>query len=119
VAVLLTNTTLGLRRRADGPYDAHGERQNGALGATLGPWPGRTQEQGDGTWSLALDPAAWPVRENDLVVESAPGSRVWVVQSAQLLRNNADPVVDYIRVTGAQQTVAGTEPGGVEFVGRE
>jgi hypothetical protein len=119
LAVVMTNTTLGLRRRADGAYDAHGERSNGALGAEIGPYPGRSSEQPDGSWTLAVDPALWPVRENDVIVESVSGTRLWVVKSAKLLRNNLDPVVDYIRVEAAQQVAAGTEPGGTQFAGRD
>jgi hypothetical protein len=116
VAVLMTNASLGVRRRQDAARDAHGERLPAPWGPVNGPHPGRTNETADATWNLGLDPVLWPVRQGDLVIDAAGGS--WLVDTADLIRNNLDPSVDWIRVTGRHRTAAGTEPGGAWFVAR-
>lgn len=117
MSVLLPNAQLGVRRRAADAVDALGDEIPGTPGPLEGPWPGRAAETADGRWTLAVDPAAWPVREHDLVTE--PGGRTWAVDTAQLIRNNYDPSVDWIRVAARQVVAGGTEPGGAEFTGRD
>lgn len=116
MSVLLPNALLGLRRRIDGARNAHGERVAAGWGPFEGPYDGRTNERADGTWALGLDPALWPVRENDLVISLTGGS--WLVRSSDLIQNNYDSVVDWVRVTGLQRVIGGTEPGGSWFVAR-
>ena len=114
MAVLLPDRSLGVRPRAT-TVDAHGHRSASSWGALRGPWPGRAaqgpdappERTGGRTWVLALDPAAWPVYQGDLVEE--PGSAQWLVLSADLLNNNADSAIDYIRVEAHTYT-AGTAP---------
>ncbi|MFF4777536.1 hypothetical protein ACFY05_32235 [Microtetraspora fusca] len=116
MSVLLPDRQLGVRRREAPAVDAHGDAVGGGWGGLLGPWPGRAEESGDvpaglpggRTWVLALDPAAWPVHQNDLVED--PRARMqWLVTSADLLKHNADPAIDYIRVE-AHLRDAGTRP---------
>lgn len=116
MTVLLPNTTLGLRRRVEGARNAHGQRLPAGWGALSGFYPGRTNERADGTWALGLDPTLWPVRANDLVIATTGGS--WLVQTADLIQNNYDSVVDWIRVTALHRTNGATEPGGAWFVAR-
>jgi hypothetical protein len=117
VSVLLPNASLGLRRRSAETYDDHGTPLPGALGAILGPFPGRLRERADGGWDIALDPALWPAGVNDLVVEDGT-SRTWNVETAALLQNAADSTVDWIRVQALERKATSTEPGGPEFATR-
>lgn len=86
-------------------------------GATVGPWPGRVSQGPDApigqpggrTWVLALDPAAWPLLQGDLVVDVGSGEQ-WLVTSADLLNNNADSAIDYIRVEAHTRIAASTAP---------
>jgi hypothetical protein len=122
MAVLLTNASLGVRRRGTTTTDSHGMPVGGAYGALQGPWPGLVTEQADGAWRLGLDPAAWPVRAHDLVVESGGAARQWLVLTAELLQNVAADAagrVDWVRVTAQERVTGGTEPGGPEFAGRQ
>ncbi|MEW9530766.1 hypothetical protein [Microbispora sp. NPDC049125] len=117
MAVLLADRALGVRRRGPANLDAHGDRVGGAWGPVTGPWPGRAAEGpdvppgqiGGRAWVLAVDPRAWPIAQNDLVVDTGSGQE-WLVTSADLLTNTADPTVTYIRVTGHLRTAAGTRP---------
>jgi hypothetical protein len=118
VAVLLANRRLGVRRRTGGGVGQHGDPVTGVLGPLEGPWPGRGEESGDvpagqvggRTWELAVDVAAWPLAPQDVVVDADTGQE-WLVVSADLLTNNADPAVDYVTVRGhARQGAAGTRP---------
>ena len=116
MSVLLPNARLGLRRRVEGARDAHGDRVAAGWGPFHGPYDGRTNETSGGTWALGLDPALWPVRQGDLVVGATGGS--WLVQSSDLIRNNYDSTVDWVRVSAVHRTAMGTEPGGAWFVAR-
>lgn len=117
MSVLLANDRLGLRRRIDEvTLNAHGERVVAGWGALVGVHEGRTKERSDGTWSLGLDPSLWPVRVGDLVVSMSGGA--WLVQTCDLVTNNADSAVDWVRIIGLQRSVGGTEPGGAWFVAR-
>jgi hypothetical protein len=118
VSVLMPNAMLAVRRRDPETVDAHGYVSGGTYGPVAGPWPGRIRERGgDGGWTLAVDPNAWPVRRNDLIVEPASG-REWLVRSADMAVNNIDPRVDSIRVEALQRRDGATEPGGPEFAAR-
>jgi hypothetical protein len=83
----------------------------------VGPWPGRAEERGDvaigqvggRTWVLAVDPAAWPLYQQDMVVD-ADSHEEWLITDADLATNNADPVVDYIRVEAHLRATGGTRP---------
>lgn len=117
MSVLLPNATLGLRRRVNAAArNAHGERVQAGWSDLVSMFDGRTNEQADGSWALGLDPALWPVRTGDLVV-SVDGT-TWIVTSADLIQNNYDPVVDWVRVRAARRSAGGTEPGGAWFVAR-
>lgn len=106
MVVLLPDRMLAVRRRDQMVVDAHGSRVVSSWGALEGPWPGRAVEQGDvplgdlsgRTWTLALDPAAWPLLPDDLVEEYEGDGRQWLVTSARLVRNSAAPDVDYVTV---------------------
>lgn len=117
MAVLLTNVSLGLRRRTDAAArNAHGERQRAGWGPVIGLHPGRMNETADAAWALGLDPALWPVRMGDLVISDSGAS--WLVQTSDLIQNNFDHRVDWIRVAALPRTSAGTVPGGAWFVAR-
>jgi hypothetical protein len=114
VAVLMPNVSLALRRRRVGAFDPHGEPVPAGYEVPSQALPGMVREEADGSWLLLLDPALWPVRLNDLVVG---GGAQWLVTGSHMASNSMDPEADYVRCTGAQQTI-GTEPPGREFVGR-
>lgn len=117
MAVLMANTQLGLRRRvAGGTKNAHGERVGDEWEPVGAFYPARTKERADGGWALGVDPALWPVRKDDLLVD--PDGGEWLVRTSDLIRNNVDSRVDWIRVDANQRAGAHTEPGGPEFVGR-
>lgn len=101
MAVLLPNTRLGVVRRSRA-RDRHGSSVPGAAEPLRGPWPGRSSqaespEVETGTWTLALDPQAWPVDDMTVVVEPHSG-RSWTVVSADLLRHARVPLINYVRV---------------------
>lgn len=52
--------------------------------APRGTWPGAALEQPDGSWSLRLDPRAWPVEPGDTVADAT--GRTWTLTGA---RNHA------------------------------
>lgn len=111
MGVLLVNTALGVRRLRSRQRDGHGWPQPGpGWEDPVGPWPGRTAEDTDGSWLLGLDPRGWPLAGGDLVIEPDTG-REWLVLTADLLRNNLDPTVDYVRVTAHERGPHGTEAG--------
>ncbi len=64
--------------------------------AARGTWPGAALEQSDGTWTLRADPAAWPLREGDVLGD---GTRTWTVATALLKRVPGCGAADYIAVT--------------------
>lgn len=101
MAVILSTGQYSVRRRAhDYPRDAHGTPVPGDPGPPAGPWPGAAVQQQDGSWSIRLDPKAWPLREDDLV-EDATGQRWIVVGRPTLYRNSVSGVVDYVGVRAA------------------
>jgi hypothetical protein len=115
VSVLVTDRLIGLRRRAE-VYDAHGFPIPGAEAAATPLYPGLARERGDGGWTLSVDEALWPIRENDVLFDDR-GTQ-WLAGVAEHLRNEIDPLVNYVRVDAHQRQTGGTEPGGPEFVGR-
>lgn len=63
---------------------------------TRGPWPGAAKEQADGTWTLRVDPRAWPMRPGDKITD---GVGTWVTTTARLHQLPGFSSVDYIAVT--------------------
>lgn len=117
MAVLLTDRRLGVRRQTVPAPDAHGDLPGGAWGPLIGPWPGRGEEGDDvpaggiggRVWLMGVDPQGWPVRRGDLIVDPDTGEE-WLVTTARLIRNNADPVVDYVRVEAHLREGGSTRP---------
>lgn len=118
MGVLLADRRLGVRRRAAGVADAHGYVSGGSWGPLAGPWAGRAEEGPDAAqmgatggrrWVLAVDPAAWPLTQGDLVVDVDAGQQ-WLVVTADLRANAADSAVDYVRVEAHIRTGGGTRP---------
>jgi hypothetical protein len=83
----------------------------------VGPYDGLTKEAPDATWVLGLDPALWPVKQGDMVVDADTGA-AWLVMTADLITHSVDSTVNWIRVTANQREPGGTEPGGAWFVNR-
>lgn len=118
MSVLLPNATLQLLRRGDETVDAHGAPVPGGFARPVGSCPGRKREDVEGMWMLGLDPDLWPVRSGDVVRDVDTDER-WVVVRAEVLRNNYDSSVDWVRVTARQVTPAGVEPANdPHFAGR-
>ncbi|MGW0562948.1 hypothetical protein ACWDZ4_20570 [Streptomyces sp. NPDC003016] len=61
-----------------------------------GTWPGAANEQTDGSWTLRVDPAAWPLEPGDVLSD---GARIWAVATASLKKVPGHGAVDYIAVT--------------------
>lgn len=116
MAVLLTNALLGVRRRQDAGRDAHGARVPGDWDAVGEMLPGRVKEAADGAWSLGVDISLWPIRQGDLIADDAGNE--WHVDTADPIRNNLDPTVDWVRIAAHERKDGHTEPGGARFVGR-
>lgn len=82
-----------------------GEDDNGTpiMAPAAAPGPpraGARNEQPDGTFSLRLDPAEWPLRVGDRV--TGPDGRVYVVYgNPRLHRNVAASDVDYVGAAAA------------------
>lgn len=127
MTVQLPNTLLGVRRADPDAVDAHGAPLPAAPGPAGDLLPGKSMELDTGQWQLALDPALWPVRIGDLVVDGDGGE--WVVLYSKLIPTpalastevavNIDMDVSFIRVMANQRTPVGTEPTDQLFVGRE
>lgn len=98
VAVILGDGSYAVQRREHpAPRDADGIPVLAAPGDPEGPWPGASRETSFNSWSLRLDPRAWPLREGDLIVG---GGHTFVVQGRPaLFTNNANPAVDYVSVS--------------------
>jgi hypothetical protein len=101
MAVILSSGLYGVRRRIHPfPRDAQGAPVPGGLGAVAGPLPGDARREDTGEYSIRLDPALWPLREDDAV--TGPAGQVWIIEGLPQLRtNNADPALDYIEATGS------------------
>jgi hypothetical protein len=115
VSVLITDRRIGLRRRSE-TFDAHGFPVPGGTTAETPLYPGLARERGDGGWTLSLDEALWPVRENDVLFDDR--GTEWVALQADRLRNEIDNLVNYVRCEARQRVPGGSEPGGPEFAGR-
>jgi hypothetical protein len=98
MVVLMADRELGLIRRDAGPLDAHGDAPVQGRSVLAGPWPGRARLETDGSWTLAVDIAAWPMEERDIILDPVNGIE-WVAVTVQPLRNTMDSSVDYVRVT--------------------
>lgn len=116
MAVLIADRMIGLRRRGQ-TFDAHGFPVPGAVEQETPLYPGLARERGgDGGWTLSVDEALWPIREDDVLFDDR--GTEWLAITSDHLRNEIDPLVNYVRVDARQRQPGGTEPGGPEFVGR-
>ncbi|MGI5337659.1 hypothetical protein ACQEVS_09810 [Streptomyces sp. CA-181903] len=68
--------------------------------APRGTWPGSALEQQDGTWSLRLDPGAWPVEPGDIV--SDDHGLTWTVTTAREHRVAGWSAADYVQATASR-----------------
>ncbi|MFJ5143054.1 hypothetical protein [Streptomyces sp. NPDC088707] len=66
--------------------------------APRGTWPGAANEQTDGSWTLRVDPEAWPLEPGDVLSD---GTRTWTVGTALLKRVPGYGAADYIAVVAA------------------
>lgn len=115
MSVLITDRMIGLRRRGQA-FDAHGFPAPAAVEEETPLYPGLARERGDGGWTLSVDEALWPIREDDILFDDR--GTEWLAVTADHLRNDLDSLVNYIRVDARQRQGSSTEPGGPEFVGR-
>jgi hypothetical protein len=121
VSVLLPNTWLAVRRQGELVEDSHGDRVPGGWAEPTAHFIGRAPaatgadlQGGNDAARLALDPALWPVKPKDIVVETAadgtPTGQEWTVRTANLLKHSEDDSVDYVRVIGQLRVGASTTP---------
>ncbi|MFD9248385.1 hypothetical protein [Streptomyces bottropensis] len=59
------------------------------------PKPGAANEQADGSWTLRVDPADWPLEPGDVLGD---GTRTWTIVTALLKRVPGHGAADYIAV---------------------
>ncbi|MEW1677830.1 hypothetical protein AB0O47_32030 [Streptomyces noursei] len=64
--------------------------------APRGTWPGAATKQVDDSWTLRVDPAAWPLNPGDILTD---GTRTWTIVTALLKRVPQYGAADYIAVT--------------------
>ncbi|HEY1668521.1 MAG TPA: hypothetical protein VGG54_22750 [Trebonia sp.] len=103
MVVIMANRQLAVRARIV-RNDSHGDRVAAGFGDPGQAYPGLAQEQGDTplgtpgdrTWVLDLDPAVWPVAQQDMVVDTVSGQQ-WNVTSAQLMTNVLMPFINHVR----------------------
>lgn len=109
MAVLLADRWLHVHRADRAATDGHGYT---VLAPTADPAsesaPGRASQAADLTWTLGVDPNLWPIEAGDTVGDDA--GQEWIVVTADLIVNNADPTVDYIRVVAHDRYAGGTRP---------
>jgi hypothetical protein len=105
VAVVLTDGSYRVARRVHpATKDAHGTPVPGELGPFGPARAGASTEQPDGSWTLRLDPAEWPVWAGDEV--EGPGSARWSVTGKPRLNSNPEAGdVDYVAVSATLRNV--------------
>ncbi|MFE3644864.1 hypothetical protein ACFXOM_28460 [Streptomyces sp. NPDC059169] len=99
MAVVLPNATLTVRALAH-PWerDANGvpvPPNPNQKPTPRGTWPGSVLEQTDGSWSVRLDPQAWPVEAGDTITDEA--GRSWTLSNARLHAVPGCSDADYIQ----------------------
>ncbi|KIF04147.1 hypothetical protein PL81_20245 [Streptomyces sp. RSD-27] len=102
MAVLLPDRTLTAYVLAH-PWgrDAHGvpvPPPPDARPTPRGTWPGAATEQADGSWTLRVSPAAWPLKPGDLLGD---GTRTWTIVSALLKKVPGYGAADYVAVVAS------------------
>lgn len=118
MTVLMPNATATIRRRIEGPLNAHGERTRSGLSPRVSALlPALIEQRADGGWTASIDPSLWPVRKNDVIDDSI--GRTYVVMTSDLLSNVFEPIVDYILCEVRNVTDEGTEPIDPWFVARD
>ncbi|MEU2909204.1 MULTISPECIES: hypothetical protein [Streptomyces] len=60
-----------------------------------GTWPGSVLEQSDGSWSVRLDPQAWPLEAGDTITDKT--GRSWTLSSARLHAVPGCADADYVQ----------------------
>ncbi|MCD9904629.1 hypothetical protein LUR56_40155 [Streptomyces sp. MT29] len=101
MAVVLPNTTLTVYALAH-PWerDANGvpvPPNPNQRPAARGTWPGSVLEQSDGSWTMRLDPLAWPVKAGDTVTDES--GRTWTLSTARNHTVPGCPDIDYVQAT--------------------
>jgi hypothetical protein len=102
--VVITNCVLAVRHRVTAA-DGHGDRVAAGFGPAGFAYPANATENADvplgtpggRTWTIALDPALWPVAQQDMIVNPDTG-QLWQVTSAQLMDHPIFPQVSYVQV---------------------
>jgi hypothetical protein len=105
MAVILSDGMYQVAHRAHpGTKDAHGKPVPSAPGTLGTARPGASTEQADGSWTLRLDPAEYPLWAGDEV--HGPGGQRWVVTGQPRYPSNpAASDVDYVAATAVLRNV--------------
>lgn len=105
MAVVLSDGNYRVQKRGESTRDADGALVPAALDVLGAELPGASTRQQDGSWTLRLDPAVWPIRAGDRVV--GPGGVAWIVDGVPRAHENAEvPDVDYVGAVGSLDPVA-------------
>lgn len=110
MGVVIPNRNLAVRARLAGA-DGHGDRTAAGFAPAGAAYPANATANGNTplgtpggrTWSIALDPRLWPVRQQDMIVDPDTGQQ-WQVTSAQLTDHPLFPTVSYIQVQAHEYT---------------
>jgi exo-beta-1,3-glucanase (GH17 family) len=115
VAVNLADRMLAVRARLV-TADSHGDVTAAGFAAATAAYPGIANigpdappyQPGGRQWTLAIDPALWPVSQQDMVVDVTSGEQ-WIVLSADLLQNTVFSVVNYVDVKAHSYNAEGSK----------
>lgn len=115
MSVIMANRMLALQPRV-ATADAHGDMVPAGFGPQTAAYPGIANvgpdvplyQMGGRTWTLDVDPALWPVGQQDMIVDAVTGEQ-WQVTSADLIQHTLMPLLDHVRITAHYYTEAGTK----------
>jgi hypothetical protein len=126
MSVLLPNTALALRRQEDLTPDSHGDLVPGGWADPTPAYPGRVTggganlQGGESIYNISVDPALWPMKPKDLVVEyqldddgnpvDVATGREWFIRTADNIRHSEDASVNYVRIQGQIRVGVSTTP---------
>lgn len=103
MAVLLADGLYQVSRQAHPlERDAHGTPVPGPGGPPTPLVPGAATRQLDGSWTMRLDSAVWPVAAGDVVERPADSGRWTVTGTPRNVKVPGAPDVDHVALTAAQ-----------------
>lgn len=110
----MADRMLALRRRQV-TADAHGDTTAAGFAAPGPAYPGIANigpdtppyQPGGRAWTLALDPALWPVGQQDMITDVGSCEQ-WIVLSADLRTHTVCPQISYVDIQAHSYNAEGT-----------